>query len=167
MPELPAGAADDAAPPIEINRRPRFDLNEKVRARQLVRNDGTYPGQRIGTALVEPGEIGYITSIGEFLQRYYIYSVDFIALGRIVGMREHEMERVDVEMKVTVGRRGETITVYVAKKDLEEPVVAKQNEQLWGGWIELANGWRLELPDLPGDTRLPITVEARRLESAD
>jgi nitrogen fixation protein NifT len=28
----------------------------------------------------------------------------------------------------------------------------------------LENGWVLEMPDLPEDTRLPLTVEARKLE---
>ena len=34
---------------------------------------------------------------------------------------------------------------------------------MWGGRVTLANGWQLALPDLNSDTRLPITVEARRL----
>jgi nitrogen fixation protein NifT len=58
-------------------------------------------------------------------------------------------------------------TVYVAKKDLEVPVVQQERAALWGCWIELANGWRLELPDLPEDTRLPLTVEARKLATAE
>jgi nitrogen fixation protein NifT len=49
------------------------------------------------------------------------------------------------------------------KKDLEEPVVAQQSPDLWGGTIELANGWTLLLPDMAADTRLPVTVEARKL----
>jgi nitrogen fixation protein NifT len=34
---------------------------------------------------------------------------------------------------------------------------------MWGGIVTLANGWRLELPALAADTRLPLTVEARRV----
>ncbi len=49
------------------------------------------------------------------------------------------------------------------KKDLEEPVVAREKPEIWGGTIDLANGWRLQLPDMPGDTKLPVTVEARKL----
>lgn len=70
-------------------------------------------------------------------------------------------------MKITLAKRGATYSVYVAKKDLEQPVVAHERDALWGGWIDLANGWRLELPDLPADTRLPITVEARKLATAE
>ncbi|MFO1127279.1 MAG: putative nitrogen fixation protein NifT [Rhodospirillales bacterium] len=66
-------------------------------------------------------------------------------------------------MKVTLARRGERYSVYVAKKDLEQPVVASEHDELWGGWIELANGWRFAMPEMAAGTRLPVTVEARRL----
>lgn len=163
------GAPAVTAPPpqIEIARAPRFDIGDKVRACLPVRNDGTYPGSRIGDFLIEAGEIGYVASIGEFLQRYYIYGVDFFARGRIVGMREHEIEDIEDTMKITLAKRGDVHTVYVAKKDLEVPVVQQQRPALWGGWIDLSNGWRLELPDLPEDTRLPLTVEARKLATAE
>ncbi|MGD9896269.1 MAG: putative nitrogen fixation protein NifT [Candidatus Methylacidiphilaceae bacterium] len=67
-------------------------------------------------------------------------------------------------MKIMIrrGRSGE-LSVYVAKKDLEEPVVAVEKPELWGGRVTLANGWRFQLPEMPGETPFPITVEARRL----
>lgn len=55
------------------------------------------------------------------------------------------------------------LSVYVPKKDLEEPVVEVENPQLWGGAVTLANGWKLQLPDLAAETALPITVEAKKL----
>ncbi|MHB1229946.1 MAG: putative nitrogen fixation protein NifT [Halothiobacillus sp.] len=55
-------------------------------------------------------------------------------------------------------------TVYVPRKDLEERITHRDNPALWGGVVTLGNGWRLALPDMPDDTRLPITVEARKLE---
>jgi len=58
--------------------------------------------------------------------------------------------------------KGE-LSAYVPKKDLEEPVVKQEKADLWGGTITLANGWQLALPELAADTRLPITVEARRV----
>ncbi len=69
-------------------------------------------------------------------------------------------------MKVMIrkSRSGE-LSAYIAKKDLEEPIVAMENPGLWGGLITLANGWRLALPAMSADTLLPITVEARRMES--
>jgi nitrogen fixation protein NifT len=55
----------------------------------------------------------------------------------------------------------------MSKKDVEEPVVAVENEDLWGGFILVRNGWLLGLPDLPQGTRLPITVEAMKQPDQD
>jgi nitrogen fixation protein NifT len=67
-------------------------------------------------------------------------------------------------MKVMMRRNAEgQLSAYVPRKDLEEPVVAQENPGIWGGVITLANGWRLQMPDLAADTKLPITVEARKL----
>lgn len=67
-------------------------------------------------------------------------------------------------MKVMIRRDAAgTLSAYVPKKDLEEPIVAMDNPDLWGGVVTLANGWRLELPALAADTPLPLTVDARRL----
>jgi nitrogen fixation protein NifT len=68
-------------------------------------------------------------------------------------------------MKIMIRRneKGE-LSVYVPKKDLEEPVVEQEKPELWGGIVKLGNGWCLALPEMPADTRLPITVEARKFE---
>jgi probable nitrogen fixation protein FixT len=66
-------------------------------------------------------------------------------------------------MKIMVRKSDRGFTVYVPKKDLEEPVVGSEKPGLWGGIITLGNGWRLGLPDMPLDVRLPVTVEARKL----
>ncbi len=66
-------------------------------------------------------------------------------------------------MKVTIGHRDGVYSAYVAKKDLEEPIVGMEHPDLWGGWVELSNGWRLDLPEMAAETRLPITVNARRI----
>jgi len=67
-------------------------------------------------------------------------------------------------MKVMIRKASEgKFSAYVAKKDLEEPIVDMEKEGLWGGVVTLANGWRLALPDMAADTRLPVTVDARRL----
>jgi nitrogen fixation protein NifT len=67
-------------------------------------------------------------------------------------------------MKIMIrkGSQGQ-LSAYVPKKDLEEPIVSMEKPEMWGGHITLANGWQLELPDLAVDTKLPITVEARKL----
>ncbi|MBB5048026.1 nitrogen fixation protein NifT [Rhodopseudomonas rhenobacensis] len=67
-------------------------------------------------------------------------------------------------MKIMIrkGSQGQ-LSAYVPKKDLEEPIVSMEKPEMWGGHITLANGWQLELPALAADTRLPITVEARKM----
>jgi nitrogen fixation protein NifT len=67
-------------------------------------------------------------------------------------------------MKVMLRRNAAgVLSVYVPKKDLEEPVVSQDRPGLWGGHVTLANGWTLALPEMAADTALPITVDARRL----
>lgn len=67
-------------------------------------------------------------------------------------------------MKVMIRKDAAgALSAYVPKKDLEEPIVAMDKPEMWGGVVTLANGWRLELPTMATDTRLPITVEARKL----
>ncbi|PZV40156.1 putative nitrogen fixation protein NifT [Mesorhizobium kowhaii] len=66
-------------------------------------------------------------------------------------------------MKVMIRRTDAGLSAYVPKKDLEEAIIKFENQDLWGGVVTLRNGWRLLLPDLPPNTRLPITVEARKL----
>jgi nitrogen fixation protein NifT len=69
-------------------------------------------------------------------------------------------------MKVMVRKVATGYSIYVPKKDLEEAVVAAEKPALWGGWIKLRNGWTLALPEMSEDTRLPITVEAKKLDAA-
>jgi nitrogen fixation protein NifT len=65
-------------------------------------------------------------------------------------------------MKVMIRRAETGLSIYVPKKDLEERIVESERESLWGGWIRIANGWVLELPEMAPDTRLPITINARK-----
>lgn len=77
---------------IEIDSPPVFDIGQKVRSRKLIRNDGTFPGKDIGETLAKKGDVGYVISIGTFLQSSYIYAVHFMATGNIVGCRAKELE---------------------------------------------------------------------------
>jgi nitrogen fixation protein NifZ len=77
---------------VEISEPPAFSFGEKVKAKRMIRNDGTYAGKDIGAVLAKKGEIGYITSIGTFLQQYYIYGVEFTESGNRVGMKKKELE---------------------------------------------------------------------------
>ncbi len=76
---------------IELNGPPRFEYGDKVVARYNIRNDGTFRGKEIGELLVQKGDVGYVASIGTFLQQYYIYGVDFYERGNLVGMRSREL----------------------------------------------------------------------------
>ena len=76
---------------VELNGPPAFRYGEKVRSRRVIRNDGTYPGKDIGALLVRKGEEGVVSSIGTFLQQFYIYGVDFPETGHRVGMKLREL----------------------------------------------------------------------------
>lgn len=67
-------------------------------------------------------------------------------------------------MKVMIRRSSAGIlSLYVPKKDLEEPIVSQEKPELWGGQVTLGNDWVMALPEMPPGTTLPITVEARRI----
>jgi len=80
---------------IEIALPPRFAMGERVVSRTVVRNDGTYNGKDIGEVLVGKGEVGFVRSIGTFLQQFYIYAVEFSDSGHRVGMRAKELCTLD------------------------------------------------------------------------
>jgi nitrogen fixation protein NifZ len=76
----------------ELTNPPYFAFGEKVKAKRVIRNDGTYAGKEVGDILAKKGEIGYIVSIGTFLQQFYIYGVEFPDSGNRVGMKKKELE---------------------------------------------------------------------------
>ena len=80
---------------LELDLPPVFEIGQKVRLRKLIKNDGTFPGQEVGVVLAKKGDIGYIASIGTFLQNSYIYAVHFMETGFIVGCRKKELEAVE------------------------------------------------------------------------
>jgi nitrogen fixation protein NifZ len=77
---------------VEISEPPFFNFGEKVMAKRTIRNDGTYAGKEIGEVLAKKGEMGYVVSIGTFLQQFYIYGVEFAESGNRVGMKKKELE---------------------------------------------------------------------------
>ena len=77
---------------VELVNPPKFDYGQKVRSKKYIRNDGTFPGREVGDILVSKGDVGYVTSIGTFLQQFYIYGIDFYELGYRVGMRGKELD---------------------------------------------------------------------------
>ncbi len=87
-------SASRAGETVEIAGPPRFGIGDKVRCRREIRSDGTITGIPRGEVFLLPGEVGYVADIGEHLQRYYVYAVDYVRIGRIVGMRSQELEAV-------------------------------------------------------------------------
>lgn len=98
---------------VEIAFPPRFEIGERVAARTLVRNDGTYCGHEIGAPLVHKGDVGYVRSIGTFLQQFYIYAVEFPDSGHQVGMRAKELCTLDhlpADVLAQLGERAALLT---------------------------------------------------------
>src|ERR1035438_6550219 len=77
---------------VELDGPPQYEYGQKVMSNRVVRNDGTFPGKEIGEVLVKKGEVGYVISIGTFLQQFYIYGVEFLGSGYRVGMKRKELE---------------------------------------------------------------------------
>lgn len=81
----------------------------------------------------------------------------------------HDETRIETfteshSMKIMIRKNAAgVLSAYVPKKDLEEPISTMEKPGMWGGMITLANGWQLELPEMAADTRLPITVDARKV----
>ncbi len=76
---------------------PLFDNGDEVRVIRNVRNDGTYPGEKVGNLLIRRGSTGYVRSRGTFLQDQIIYEVHFVEQGMVVGCREEELIGADEE----------------------------------------------------------------------
>ena len=71
--------------------RAEFGYGDEVRVMRNVRNDGTYPGLEMGAPLVKRGSVGYVQSVGTYLQDYTIYGVHFLEDDILVGCREEEL----------------------------------------------------------------------------
>lgn len=76
-----------------------FGIGQKVKLIKEIVNDGTYPHSAIGTLMMPKGSIGYIKSVGEFLQVIRVYEVHFLGVEEapveIVGCRENELEAME------------------------------------------------------------------------
>jgi nitrogen fixation protein NifT len=69
--------------------------------------------------------------------------------------------------KVMLREQGDRVLFYVAKKDLEEPVVKIEfdSPEKWGGEITLADGqvWYVD----PAPKKIPSEVNARKVSGND
>lgn len=89
----------DREPEVEIDGPPRFQPGDKVVARLNVKNDGTFAGRDIGERLVHKGDVGYVRDVGTFLQQFYIYAVEWVDRGILVGMRARELTVYDAHQR--------------------------------------------------------------------
>ena len=108
---------------IEVADPPRFAFGERVIARSVIRNDGTYNGRDIGEVLVNKGEIGYVININTFLQQFYIYAVDFVESGHRVGMRAKELCTLDnlpEDVLQQLGVKADALQSLGSAKPIEE-----------------------------------------------
>lgn len=108
---------------IELASPPRFTYGERVVARSVVRNDGTYNGRDVGEVLVRRGEVGYVTAIDTFLQQFYIYAVDFVESGHRVGMLAKELctlDRLPDEVLAQLGDKAALLWTLGCAAPLEE-----------------------------------------------
>ena len=80
---------------FELWDQPVYERGDKVISLKDVRNDGTYPGAKMGEFLIRKGEVGYVTQVGTYLNRFYVYAIDFIESERLVGMRAHELQSAE------------------------------------------------------------------------
>ena len=113
---------------VELTAPPQFKYGERVVTRYTIRNDGTYCGKDIGEVLARKGDIGFVTSIGTFLQQYYIYAVEFLETGNRVGMRGRELVSIDnlpdhVIEALGPEKMAQLQTIKLGNKVQETPIV--------------------------------------------
>ncbi|MGL6259035.1 nitrogen fixation protein NifZ [Vibrio sp. WXL210] len=138
----------------------RFEIGDEVRVVRTIRSDGTL-GEELGKGkrLVTAGEVGYVRSMGFFLQDQVIYRVYFPSEDREIGVRNEELicstlpwhenpfhRKQKVRLAASLAHngqifseKGEWVEIRQIKRDLETGlinylVLAK------GHWIWLAQG---------------------------
>lgn len=80
---------------VQLSGPPAFSFGEKVQASSTIRNDGTFRGKEICDIPAKKDDVGYFVSIGTFLQKFYIYGVEFLESGYRIGMGRKEVEPID------------------------------------------------------------------------
>ena len=88
---------------VEVTQRliGTLGLADEEALRQFLGIDFRRVSLNYGQPETGPDDEGYVRDVGTYLQRYYIYAVEFIARGAVVGMRARELD--------TVGPAQETI----------------------------------------------------------
>lgn len=99
--------------------RPKFFLGQKVKLLEDIKNDGTYPYLGIGEVMIEKGSVGYIRTMGDFLQVIRVYEVHFLdakSVVEVIGCREHELEAMEPYRDLEAEEREFLDNYYKGKK---------------------------------------------------
>jgi len=103
-------------------------------------NDGSYRKSHQRPCWFKNGEAGDVVQVGRHTgSGSVVYMVEF-ALNRVVGCFEHELAPAQSNggsaMKVMIRRNHSgVLSAYVAKKDLEEPIVETEKLEMWAVWF--------------------------------
>ena len=104
---------------IEVYRDPAYLPGDKVVSTKNIKNDGTMAGKEIGEVVVKKGDVGYVRDIGVFLTQFYIYAVDFVERGGVVGMRERELIRAEPSRRGAHG--APALQPHIVTRAAQEP----------------------------------------------
>lgn len=147
--------------------RPKFEYGAEVRVRRDVRNDGTFPGLDTGKLLVRRGSVGFVKDVGSFLQDQLVYTVHFLALDRLVGCREEELQaaadpwtpsrfefRDKVSPRLSLAIQGEVMARpgdpgEIEKVVLDEPGVVAYHVRFFGRTLRVPETALERLADGP------------------
>ncbi|MHA2936832.1 nitrogen fixation protein NifZ [Vibrio sp. RC27] len=118
----------------------RFEAGEEVRVVRNIRNDGSFKHVPKGELLIEAGEAGIVRTYGYFLQDQIIFQVYVPRLNEVVGVRDTELIKSDLEWipclfrsmdiaqltvslsmnKEVIAKKGDTVEVYRVHRDLAD-----------------------------------------------
>lgn len=106
----------------------KYGIGQQVKLVEDIVNDGTYPHTPIGTLMMPKGSVGYIKTMGDFLQVIRVYEVHFFGSEmevEIIGCREHELEAMDDYIDE---REEELRIMKVHREKMERLRLEKENQ---------------------------------------
>jgi nitrogen fixation protein NifZ len=118
----------------------RFDSGEEVRVVRNIRNDGSFKALEKGDLLIEAGELGVVRTYGYFLQDQIIFQVYFPRINQVVGIRDTELIKSNLEWipclfrsldsaqlrvslsmnKQIIASKGDMVEVYRVYRNLDD-----------------------------------------------
>lgn len=67
---------------------------------------------------------------------------------------------------VMIRKQDDILTLYIAKKDLEDKIIAIENDtpETWGGELTLSDGTKYYVEPQSPAPKLPISLRAKRVD---